>query len=142
MLELTNISTKNLADVAEKICTYSPSYNIICFVGEMGAGKTTLIKEVCRFLGVKENVSSPTYSIVNELLDGNGKPIYHFDLYRIKSTKELFDIGFEEYLFSGNLCLIEWPQIATQYIDEFLEISIDKIDDATRKISLQLKKIN
>ena len=142
MLELTNISTKNLADVAEKICTYSPSHNVICFVGEMGAGKTTLIKEVCRFLGVKENVSSPTYSIVNELLDGNGKPIYHFDLYRIKSTKELFDIGFEEYLFSGNLCLIEWPQIATQYIDEFLEICIDKIDDATRKISLQLKKIN
>jgi tRNA threonylcarbamoyladenosine biosynthesis protein TsaE len=142
MLELTNISIKNLADVAEKICTFSTSQSIICFVGEMGAGKTTLIKEVCRLLGVKENVSSPTYSIVNELCDSNGKQIYHFDLYRIKSSKELFDIGFEDYLFSGSLCLIEWPQIALDLLDDYLEVVLEKTDESTRKICLTLKNTN
>ena len=142
MLDINYTSLADLPKVAKEICSYYPTQKIVCFIGEMGAGKTTLIKEICKFLGVAQNSSSPTYSIVNEYLDGKGNTIYHFDLYRIKSTKELFDIGFEEYLFSGNLCLIEWPQIATQYIDEYLEVSIDKIDDATRKISLQLKKIN
>jgi tRNA threonylcarbamoyladenosine biosynthesis protein TsaE len=142
MLDLNYTSLDDLPKVAKEICSYYPTLKIVCFIGEMGAGKTTLIKEICKFLGVAQNSSSPTYSIVNEYLDGKGNTIYHFDLYRIKSTKELFDIGFDDYLFSGNLCLIEWPQIATQYIDEYLEVSIDKIDDATRKISLQLKKIN
>lgn len=140
MLDLNYTSLSDLPQVAQHICSYYPTQKIVCFIGEMGAGKTTLIKEICRVLGVTENSSSPTYSIVNEYIDGKGNTIYHFDLFRIKNSNELFDIGFEDYLFSGNLCLIEWPQIATQYIDEFLEISIDKIDDATRKISLQIVK--
>lgn len=140
MLDLNYTSLSDLPQVAQHICSYYPTQKIVCFIGEMGAGKTTLIKEICRVLGVTENSSSPTYSIVNEYIDGKGNTIYHFDLFRIKNSNELFDIGFEDYLFSGNLCLIEWPQIATQYIDEFLEISIDKIDDATRKINLQIVK--
>jgi len=140
MLDLNYTSLSDLPQVAQHICSYYPTQKIVCFIGEMGAGKTTLIKEICRVLGVTENSSSPTYSIVNEYIDGKGNTIYHFDLFRIKNSNELFDIGFDEYLFSGNLCLIEWPQIAAQYIDEFLEISIDKIDDATRKISLQIVK--
>jgi tRNA threonylcarbamoyladenosine biosynthesis protein TsaE len=140
MLDLNYTSLSDLPQVAQHICSYYPTQKIVCFIGEMGSGKTTLIKEICRVLGVTENSSSPTYSIVNEYIDGKGNTIYHFDLFRIKNSNELFDIGFDEYLFSGNLCLIEWPQIATQYIDEFLEISIDKIDDATRKISLQIVK--
>jgi tRNA threonylcarbamoyladenosine biosynthesis protein TsaE len=142
MLELNYTSLNNLPEVAQKICSYYPTQKIFCFIGKMGAGKTTLIKEICLLLGVAENSSSPTYSIVNEYLDGKGKTIYHFDLFRIKNNKELFDIGFDEYLFSGNLCLIEWPQIAIKHIDEFLEISLEKIDDTTRKISLQIKKTN
>jgi tRNA threonylcarbamoyladenosine biosynthesis protein TsaE len=142
MLDINYTSLADLPKVAKEICSYYPTQKIVCFIGEMGAGKTTLIKEICKFLGVAQNSSSPTYSIVNEYLDGNGNTIYHFDLYRIKSTKELFDIGFDDYLFSGYLCLIEWPQIATQYIDEYLEVSIDKIDDSTRKISWQIKNIN
>ncbi|MFN5630050.1 MAG: tRNA (adenosine(37)-N6)-threonylcarbamoyltransferase complex ATPase subunit type 1 TsaE [Bacteroidota bacterium] len=140
MLDLNYTSLSDLPQVAQHICSYYPTQKIVCFIGEMGSGKTTLIKEICRVLGVTENSSSPTYSIVNEYIDGKGNTIYHFDLFRIKNSNELFDIGFDEYLFSGNLCLIEWPQIAAQYIDEFLEISIDKIDDATRKISLQIVK--
>lgn len=140
MLDLNYTSLSDLPQVAQHICSYYPTQKIVCFIGEMGSGKTTLIKEICRVLGVTENSSSPTYSIVNEYIDGKGNTIYHFDLFRIKNSNELFDIGFDDYLFSGNLCLIEWPQIATQYIDEFLEISIDKIDDATRKISLQIVK--
>jgi tRNA threonylcarbamoyladenosine biosynthesis protein TsaE len=140
MLDLNYTSLSDLPKVAQHICSYYPTQKIVCFIGEMGAGKTTLIKEICKFLGVAENSSSPTYSIVNEYIDCKGNTIYHFDLFRIKNSNELFDIGFDEYLFSGNLCLIEWPQIAAQYIDEFLEISIDKIDDATRKISLQTVK--
>ena len=142
MLDINYTSLADLPKVAKEICSYYPTQKIVCFIGEMGAGKTTLIKEICKFLGVAQNSSSPTYSIVNEYLDGKGNTIYHFDLYRIKSTKELFDIGFDDYLFSGNLCLIEWPQIATQYIDEYLEVSIEKIDDSTRKISWQIKNIN
>jgi len=142
MLDINYTSLADLPKVAKEICSYYPTQKIVCFIGEMGAGKTTLIKEICKFLGVAQNSSSPTYSIVNEYLDGNGNTIYHFDLYRIKSTKELFDIGFDDYLFSGNLCLIEWPQIATQYIDEYLEVSIEKIDDSIRKISWQIKNIN
>jgi tRNA threonylcarbamoyladenosine biosynthesis protein TsaE len=142
MLDINYTSLADLPKVAKEICSYYPTQKIVCFIGEMGAGKTTLIKEICKFLGVAQNSSSPTYSIVNEYLDGKGNTIYHFDLYRIKSTKELFDIGFDDYLFSGYLCLIEWPQIATQYIDEYLEVSIEKIDDSIRKISWQIKNIN
>lgn len=142
MLELNNVSINNLPQVAEKICSYYPSQKIFCFVGEMGAGKTTLIKEICKFFGVLENSSSPTYSIVNEYLNNQGKTVYHFDLFRIKNSKELFDIGFEEYLFSGNICLIEWPQIAINLLDNYLEISLEKINENTRKISWELKKLS
>ncbi len=79
--------------------------------GTMGAGKTTFIKEICRFLGVEDPVSSPTFSLVNEYIGGEGRPIYHFDLFRIKSIEEIQYIGFTEYLDSGALCLIEWPEI-------------------------------
>lgn len=79
--------------------------------GIMGAGKTTFIKEICRFLGVEDPVSSPTFSLVNEYISGEGQAVYHFDLFRIKSIEEIQHIGFTEYLDSGALCLIEWPEI-------------------------------
>ena len=90
---------------------------IILFSGEMGAGKTTLIKEFCKSIGVKDEVSSPTFSLVNEYESAIG-PVYHFDLYRIHSEEELYDIGYEDYFFSGYLCLIEWPEMASGIIPE------------------------
>jgi tRNA threonylcarbamoyladenosine biosynthesis protein TsaE len=80
------------------------------FYGEMGAGKTTLIKNICRQFSVTDNVSSPTFSLVNEYNTENGQTIYHFDFYRIDDEEEAINIGFDEYIYSGNLCLIEWPE--------------------------------
>jgi tRNA threonylcarbamoyladenosine biosynthesis protein TsaE len=91
---------------------------IICFNAEMGAGKTTFIKAFCQHLGVKDSMNSPSFGIVNEYLTAESKKVFHFDLYRIKHLEELISIGFEEYLQSGNYCLIEWPQIAEEILQE------------------------
>jgi tRNA threonylcarbamoyladenosine biosynthesis protein TsaE len=103
-----------LSKIAQEILQSCKGKRIFCFYGEMGAGKTTLIKEICKQLGVNDEGSSPTFSIVNEYkisATGN-KPVkcYHFDLYRLKSESEFFDIGYEDYIFSGNYCFIEWPE--------------------------------
>jgi tRNA threonylcarbamoyladenosine biosynthesis protein TsaE len=142
MFSSGNVTLNDLSVVATEICSYFATQKIVCFVGEMGVGKTTLIKQICKSLGVNENSSSPTYSIVNEYLDASGNLIYHFDLFRIKNERELFDIGFEEYLYSGNICLIEWPQIALFQIEEYLEVAISKIDSNTRNIGLTVKNVS
>ncbi|MCB0509803.1 MAG: tRNA (adenosine(37)-N6)-threonylcarbamoyltransferase complex ATPase subunit type 1 TsaE, partial [Bacteroidetes bacterium] len=108
---------------------------IFLFIGEMGAGKTTLIKEFCWSLGVEEDVSSPTYALVNEYSSKQGT-IYHFDLFRLKSTEEALDIGLENYIDSGNICLIEWPQHAFNLLDEAIKIEIEKIDTKRRKFRI------
>ena len=83
---------------------------VVAFYGEMGAGKTTFIKAVCRQMGVKDNTASPTFSLINEYRTSTGEKIYHFDFYRIKNEAEALDIGVEEYFYSGNYCFIEWPE--------------------------------
>lgn len=107
----------------------------ILFYGEMGAGKTTLIKGICAALGSINEISSPTYALVNEY-DGDNSLIYHFDLFRLKSFKEVLDIGFEEYIDSDAICLIEWPEKIESLVEHGLKIEIDKIDLNTRKISI------
>ena len=87
--------------------------NIVCFYGEMGVGKTTFIKEICKKLGVKDVVSSPTFSLVNEYLTENDEFIYHFDFYRIDNEEEAYNIGVEDYFDSNHWCLIEWPSVVT-----------------------------
>jgi tRNA threonylcarbamoyladenosine biosynthesis protein TsaE len=94
---------------AKEVLEFSGDRRIVAFYGEMGVGKTTLIKEICNVLGSEDTVSSPTYSIVNEYA-GPGNTIYHFDFYRIKNEEEALDMGYEEYFDSGSLCLIEWPE--------------------------------
>ena len=98
-----------LPAAAKEILSFAQAKTIFCFYGELGAGKTTLIKEICRQLGVTDPGSSPTFSLINEYDAGSGKRLFHFDLYRLKSESEIYDIGYEEYLFSGNYCFIEWP---------------------------------
>ncbi len=88
------------------------SSRIFAFHGELGAGKTTFIKALCTQLGVKDAMSSPSFSLVNEYHDAKGNTVYHFDLYRLKSVEEALDIGMEEYLYSGNYCFVEWPERA------------------------------
>ncbi|MBK7855882.1 MAG: tRNA (adenosine(37)-N6)-threonylcarbamoyltransferase complex ATPase subunit type 1 TsaE [Bacteroidetes bacterium] len=108
LLELPSIAEKLLSELGEK--------KIICIYGQMGVGKTTLIKEICNLLGVSETVSSPTFSLVNEYTTIKGENIFHFDFYRIKNLEEVYDIGYQEYFYSGNLCLIEWPELIEQLI--------------------------
>ena len=104
--------------------------NIICFYGEMGVGKTTFIKEICKKLGVEDVVSSPTFSIINEYLTENNKSVYHFDFYRIEKEEEAFDIGYEEYFYQGNLCLIEWPEKISSIIPEnIIKVQITRSDE-------------
>jgi tRNA threonylcarbamoyladenosine biosynthesis protein TsaE len=106
-----NYQIANITAVSAQIIDLAKDYKIWTFNGEMGAGKTTLIKSICKNLGIIDEVSSPTFSLVNEYKTLNGKTIYHFDFYRIKSINEAYDIGIEEYFESGNICLIEWPNM-------------------------------
>ena len=108
-------SISDLKPVCEFLKTLATHEKIVLFFGEMGAGKTTLIKEFCADLGITDEVSSPTFSLVNEYESSIG-PVYHFDLYRLRSEEELYDIGYEDYFFSGYLCLVEWPEMASGII--------------------------
>ena len=104
------VSLSDLDGVAGEILEKASDHKIFCFHGEMGAGKTTLIKSICRKLGVNDEVQSPTFSIVNEYVDHTKNPVYHFDFYRLKNEEEAYDLGYEQYFFSGYFCLIEWPE--------------------------------
>ena len=112
---------------------------IFAFEGKMGAGKTTLIKSFCEVLGVEDVVSSPTFSLVNVYNDQDGNNIYHFDFYRIKKLEEVFDIGYEEYFFSGDYCLIEWPEMVKPLMpDKYVLISIEVDKSENRLINYRL----
>ncbi len=105
------------------------------FDGQMGAGKTTLISAICREIGIRDDVQSPTFSIVNEYITTDGDTVYHFDCYRLKSEIEAFDIGIEEYLYSGSRCLIEWPDKITNLLpNTAITVKIDIISDSERRI--------
>lgn len=113
---------------AAKVISLNEHSKIFLLEAQMGAGKTTLIKEICKTLGSRDNFSSPTFSIVNEYTYPGGK-IFHFDLYRIKNIEELMDLGFDEYVYSGNYCFIEWPELA----ENFLKVGLVKIKIRTHE---------
>ena len=125
----------DLPEVAEKLIANFPTSRIFLFFGEMGAGKTTFIQSLCSGLGVQDKVSSPTYSIVNEYQSDGGK-VYHFDFYRLKEESEAFDMGYEEYFYSGNYCLIEWPEkIENLWPSEYVKVTISVVNDQDRLIT-------
>lgn len=138
-MESIKIEVNGLADLAraaKEIVDFAINDRFFIFEGDMGAGKTTLIKSICKELGVQEVVSSPTFSIVNEY-DAQGRIIYHFDFYRIKNLQEAFDIGYEEYFYSDHICLIEWPEkIAELLPDHYVKIAITALDENTRRLSI------
>ena len=101
---------EELSDIAKQIINFTLPYKKFLFFGEMGVGKTTLIKALSLHLGVKDIVNSPTFSIVNEYITQKNEKIYHFDFYRIKDENEAFDLGYEEYFFSSSFCFVEWPE--------------------------------
>jgi len=111
-------SLEDLPNAAAMLLDAASEEPVILFEGPMGAGKTTLIKEFCRQMGVQENVSSPTFALVNEYEADSGKLIYHFDFYRISDEREALNIGALEYFDSGNICLIEWPSLIPNLLPE------------------------
>lgn len=127
MITLNNtyqFSLNKISEIATQIINIDSNNKVFMLEGEMGSGKTTLIKEICKALGSTDHMSSPTFSIVNEYKYTGGK-IFHFDLYRLKNLEELLDIGFEDYVYSQNYCLIEWPQLAERYLqNQFIKINI------------------
>lgn len=128
-----------LAEPAKKLKELLDDYPVVCLNGEMGAGKTTFIKKVCEMLGVEDQTSSPTFSIVNEYRDQNDNSVYHFDFYRIKNTQEALDIGAEEYFYSGDPCLIEWPEKINDLIpEEHLEININLVENNHRELTIRV----
>ena len=130
-----NYSIEEIGKTSKIILSLNPSSKIFIFNGEMGSGKTTLIKAIIKELGYKGTVSSPTFSIINEYL--NGDKIYHFDFYRIKNKNELLDIGIDEYISSNNRCFIEWPNLITDMLpDKHIELNIDVISSDVRKLTI------
>lgn len=111
-------TTDDLPAVAEGILSQSGNSRIFAFYGEMGAGKTSLIVSLMQVLGVSDRVSSPTYSLVNEYQTSSGRPVYHFDFYRIKTVEEVYDIGYEDYFYGGDYCFIEWPEKIGELLPE------------------------
>ncbi len=117
-------NTEQLPEVAHQLLNTFSDERFFAFFGKMGVGKTTLIKELCAELGVEDNVCSPTFAIINEYSDRDDEPVYHFDFYRMKSLAEAYDIGYEEYFYSGNYCFTEW----TEKIEELLPEHYVRID--------------
>lgn len=135
-MTIANYNEEELTEVARKLISNFGQLSVWCFYAEMGSGKTTLIKKIGEELGVQDDMSSPTFSIVNEYYTTSGKTIYHFDFYRLNSIEEAYDIGVEDYLYSGNLCLCEWPALVEQLLpEEYLKISINLVGDLTRSLT-------
>lgn len=136
--EINNI--EELSKVSELLIDWRDYSNIVAFYGNMGAGKTTLIKNLCAKLGVQDEVNSPTFALVNEYQTENLDSVFHFDFYRIKSLEEVFDIGYEDYLYGGNLCLLEWPELIDPLMPEhFIKVEITLGDtDTSRKIKCSM----
>lgn len=129
-------SPDDLRKVAKNLLLEYNDNTIFAFYGKMGAGKTTFIQAICRELGSADNITSPTFAIVNEYSARNNKLIYHFDFYRIKDISEAFDLGYEDYFYSDNYCFIEWPERIEQLLPEnVIRIEIIAGSDNTRTIS-------
>ena len=118
---------QELNEIAKAIVEVFENEKKFVFFGEMGVGKTTLIKYICKVLNVQDVVTSPTFSVVNQYRNKDGNTLYHFDLYRIENQEELFDLGLEEYIYSDNYCFIEWPEKAEGLLsDNFVQVQMIK----------------
>jgi tRNA threonylcarbamoyladenosine biosynthesis protein TsaE len=138
MKEILILSPEKIPQSAKEFVNLMKDKKIFAFYGEMGAGKTTFIKAVCRELGVCDTVSSPSFALVYEYRTPEDERIYHFDLYRINDTSELFDLGYEDYFYSGNKCFIEWPEKAEHLLPEdCMRVNITVSPDGSRIIKIK-----
>ncbi|CAN5709116.1 tRNA (adenosine(37)-N6)-threonylcarbamoyltransferase complex ATPase subunit type 1 TsaE [soil metagenome] len=131
---------EDIAVAARKFLEITAATKVFALHGEMGAGKTTFTHAFCEAMGVTDNISSPTFSIVNEYTSASGQAVYHIDLYRLKNEAEATEAGVEDCLYSGSTCLVEWPERAPGiFPDNTLHIRITAIDNNTRKLSFDVK---
>lgn len=133
------IKINSLADINEAAKTFVENMGdgkVFAFYGKMGAGKTTFVKAVCECLGVDEVITSPTFAIVNEYTSATtGDAIYHFDFYRIKKLEEVYDMGYEDYFYSGSLCFLEWPELIEDLLPEdATKVTIEETEDGSRVV--------
>ena len=137
MKEIEIDSLDGLKEVAEAIIEALDGRNVVAFCGSMGAGKTTLISAIMEYLDSADTVTSPTFALVNQYATGSGERVYHFDFYRINRIEEVFDMGYEEYFYSGDLCLIEWPELIEDLLpEEAMVVKIDVLSPTSRRFTL------
>lgn len=132
-MEIRIESIEEIAVAAKEFVAAMGERKVFAFYGKMGAGKTTFIKAVCEELGVEDVINSPTFAIVNEYVDGQGEPVYHFDFYRIKNLQEVMDLGYEDYVYSGHVCFMEWPELIENLLpDDAVKVTIEEEIDGGR----------
>jgi len=136
MIRFTIEREEVLEEVAREILAAFPGRRIFLFFGDLGAGKTTFIKRFCRLLEVDETVQSPTFSIVNEYRTAGGEAVIHIDLYRMESVREVFDIGLEDYLYSGRYCFIEWPEKMGFVPEGAVQVGLRVLEGGVREITV------
>ena len=139
MMEISIQSLDRIHDAARQFVQSMGDNTVFAFYGKMGAGKTTFIKAVCEELGVSDVITSPTFAIVNEYRsDKGGELIYHFDFYRIKKLEEVYDMGYEDYFYSGALCFIEWPELVEELLPgQTVKVTIAEEENGARKLTLE-----
>jgi tRNA threonylcarbamoyladenosine biosynthesis protein TsaE len=134
-----NFTLEQVQETAAKFLADAANYKVFAFHGEMGSGKTTFIHALCEAMGVKDIVTSPTFSIINQYQTADEQAIYHMDLFRIRDENEAINAGIEDCLYSGNICLVEWPEKATGiFPDDAIHITIISVNDNTRKLKFNL----
>lgn len=134
-MEITIKSLNDIQQAAHDFVAAMGDNTVFALYGPMGVGKTTFTKAVCEELGVKDNITSPTFAIVNEYRSNTDELIYHFDFYRIKKLEEVYDMGYEDYFYSGAICFIEWPELIEELLPlDAVKVTISENPDGTRKV--------
>ena len=133
-IKIENID--HIREAAREFIQHIGDHRVFAFYGKMGAGKTTFVKAICEELGVDDVITSPTFAIVNEYTSGEGDSIFHFDFYRIKQIEEVYDMGYEDYFYSGSLCFIEWPELIEDILpDDAIRVNIAEQEDGSRLVA-------
>ena len=136
-MEIIIKDIESISEAAREFIAQMGDNKIFAFYGSMGAGKTTFVKALCEAMGVTDTVNSPTFAIVNEYDTPSGRPIYHFDFYRIKRLAEVYDMGYEDYFYGRGLCLIEWPELIEELLpEETTKVYIEENNEGEREVRI------
>ena len=135
-MEIKIQDIEHIREAAQKFINQIGDRRVFAFYGKMGAGKTTFVTAICEELGVEDVITSPTFAIINEYTQPDGEPLYHFDFYRIKKLEEVYDMGYEDYFYSGALCFIEWPELIEDVLPEdAVRVNIEEQPDGSRQVT-------